>query len=247
MKTIGIYNIKGGVGKTATAVNLSYLASMTGYKTLLWDLDPQGASTFYFHKKQGINLSLKKIISGKGDVTDIVKKTDYINLRIIPSDFSFRNIDSALDDVKKSRKRLSAALEQFENDFQLVFLDCPPGISLLAENIFYACDYILVPTIPSPLSIRTYNQIVQFFNENDLDTTRILPFFSMVEIRRNIHKNLINNFQKDSPNICKTIIPYLSDIEKMGIYLKPVVQFNPSSKASVAYKDLWEEIEKRIF
>jgi len=87
LKTIGIYNIKGGVGKTATAVNLSYLASMTGYKTLLWDLDPQGASTFYFHKKQGINLSLKKIISGKGDVTDIVKKTDYINLRIIPSDF----------------------------------------------------------------------------------------------------------------------------------------------------------------
>ena len=99
MIIFGIYNIKGGVGKTAAAVNLSYLSSLEGKRTLLWDLDPQGSSTFYYQKEQGNESSLKKIITGKVELNDIITKTDYRNLYIIPSDFSYRHMDTLLDQV----------------------------------------------------------------------------------------------------------------------------------------------------
>jgi len=241
MKVIGIYNIKGGVGKTATAVNLSYLSSLDGNKTLLWDLDTQGSSSFYFDQEQGIDTSIKKIIRGKVDLRDIIRDTDYHKLDIIPSDISYRNIDTMLDQVKKSKKRIKEALKELKNDYEIVFLDCPPGISVLAENIFHACDYILVPTVPTPLCQRTYEQIISFFEEDELKTSAVIPFFSMVEVRKSVHQNMMIEMTRRMPNLCKSTIPFMADIEKMGIYRKPLADFCPNSKATASYKALWKE------
>ena len=243
MMVIGIYNIKGGVGKTTSSVNLAYLASQSGAKTILWDLDPQGSSTFYFHKKQGIDTSTKKVISGKASLDELLKKTNYKNLDLIPSDFSFRNMDVLLDDVKKSKKRLAEILKPLKNQYDYVFLDCPPGISLLSENVFHAADYLVVPTVPTPLSLRTYEQIINFFNENELDTSRIIPFFSMVELRKKIHRDSIAELTQKIPGVCQNYIPFLSDFEKMGLHQKPVPAFRPTSKAALAFIALWEELQ----
>ena len=245
MITIGIYNIKGGVGKTATSVNLSYLASADGYKTLLWDLDPQGSSSFYYDKEQWSDASLKKIISGKVDLRDVITDTDFHKLHIIPSDFSYRHMDTILDQVKKSKKRIKEALKDIKNEYDFVFLDCPPGISILAENIFHACDYILVPTVPTPLCLRTYEQIISFFEEDELEITRVIPFFSMVEVRKSVHQQLIKEFGSKMPNLCHSFIPFLADIEKMGIHRRPLADFSPNSKASASYTALWKEILKK--
>ena len=245
MIVYGIYNIKGGVGKTATAVNLSYLSCLDGKRTLLWDLDPQGSSSFYYHKDEGNDASLKKIISGKVDLDDIIADTDYNNLKIIPSDFSYRHMDTLLDQAKKSKKRIREALKELKGDYDVIFLDCPPGISILAENIFHACDYILVPTIPTPLCLRTYDQIVSFFKEDDLDKSSVIPFFSMVEIRKTIHQNMIKELTGKVSNLCTSYIPFLADIEKMGINRKPLAVSSPDSKASASFKALWKEIKKR--
>jgi len=241
----GIYNIKGGVGKTAASVNLSYLSSLEGKKTLLWDLDPQGSSSFYFHKEQGSDASLKKIISGKVELNDIIEGTEYRNLEIIPSDFSYRHMDTLLDQVKKSKKRIREVLKELKKDYDVIFLDCPPGISILAENIFHACDYILVPTVPTPLCLRTYDQIISFFKQDDLDKSSVIPFFSMVEMRKSIHQNMIKELSGDMPNLCTSVIPFLADVEKMGIYRKPLADFNPNSKADASFKALWKEIKTK--
>jgi len=243
MIIFGIYNIKGGVGKTSTAVNLSYLSSLEGKRTLLWDLDPQGSSTFYFQKEQGNESSLKKIISGKVELNDIITKTDYRNLYIIPSDFSYRHMDTVLDQVKKSKRRIKDALKEVKGEYDVVFLDCPPGISLLAENIFNACDYILVPTVPTPLSLRTYEQIISFFKQDELEKSSVIPFFSMVEIRKSIHQNMIKELTGVIPNLCTSFIPFLAEVEKMGIYRKPLADFSPNSKASACFMALWKEIK----
>ena len=245
MIVFGIYNIKGGVGKTAASVNLSYLSSLDGYKTLLWDLDPQGSSSFYYDKKQRNDANLKKIITGKVELRDIIKDTDYRNLGIIPSDFSYRHMDTILDQVKKSKKRIREALKDLKEDYDFIFLDCPPGISILAENIFHACDYILVPTVPTPLCQRTYEQIISFFEEDELDTSAVIPFFSMVEVRKSIHQNMMKALALEVPNLCHSFIPFLADVEKMGIYRRPLADFSPNSKASAAFKALWNEIEKK--
>ncbi len=245
MKVFGIYNIKGGVGKTAASVNLSYLSSLDGNKTLLWDLDPQGSSSFYYDKENGNDASLKKIISGKTELRDIIADTEYYKLDIIPSDFSYRHIDSMLNQVKKSKKRVKDALKELKNDYDIVFLDCPPGISILAENIFHACDYILIPTVPTPLCLRTYEQIIQFFKEDDLDTSAIIPFFSMMEVRKSLHQTMMSELTAKMNNLCSSAIPFMADIEKMGIHRKPLADFIPNSKAADAYKMLWKEIKNK--
>ena len=246
MIIFGIYNIKGGVGKTATAVNLSYLSGLEGNSTLLWDLDPQGSSSFYYQKEQGNDSNLKKIITGKVELNDIITVTDYRNLNIIPSDFSYRHMDTVLDQVKKSKKRIREALKELKGDYDVVFLDCPPGISILAENIFHACDYILVPTIPTPLSLRSYEQIINFFKQDDdLQKSSVIPFFSMVEMRKSVHQNMIKELTGKIPNLCTSVIPFLAEVEKMGIYRKPLAEFSPNSKASASFKALWKEIKKK--
>jgi len=246
MIVVGIYNIKGGVGKTAASVNLSYLSSLDGNRTLLWDLDPQGSSSFYYDEELGTaGASLKKIFTGKIELGDIITCTEYQKLDIIPSNFSYRHIDTILDQVKKSKKRIREALKDIKNEYDYVFLDCPPGISVLAENIFHACDFILVPTVPTPLCLRTYEQIISFFEDDELDTSSVIPFFSMVEIRKSVHQNMMKELKLKMPNLCASYIPFLADVEKMGIYRKPLADFCPNSKASASYKALWKEIKKK--
>ena len=247
MKIIAVYSIKGGVGKTTSAVNLAYLSAKSSKKTLLWDLDSQGASTFYLHKKQGIDAGIKEIIKGKVDLLDLVIKTGYKQLHLIPSDFSLRNIDTILDDLKKSNKLLSDALGQFDNTYDAIFLDCPPGISKLAESIFKAADVILFPIVPSALSLRSYDQVVQFLKGKKSKNVDIVPFLNMVDLRRKLHKEILEDFQNNMPTGCVNSIPYLSDIEKMGTTRKPVFESSPGSRAAKAYIRLWWELEVKLF
>ena len=106
MKILATYNIKGGVGKTAAAVNLAFFASRGGARTLVWDLDPQGAATFYFRVKPRVKGGGKRLIQGKGDLHGQIKGTDYPDLDLLPADFSYRHMDIVLDDAKKPTNRL---------------------------------------------------------------------------------------------------------------------------------------------
>lgn len=246
MVTIALYNFKGGVGKTTSAVNLAYLASQEGKNTLLWDFDPQGSASYFCKVNTKIKGGAKNIMGGKNDILDAIKESEYFGLDVLPADFSIRNMDIILDDTKKSKKKLKSITDIFAKKYDYTFIDCPPGLSLLTEHIFNTADYFIVPIIPSTLSIRTYHQVLDYFKKNDLDTKSILPFFSMVDIRKSMHKDLMVSGFKEEANLLKTIIKYSSDIEKMGIELAPLPAFAPNSKSALAYKALWKEIKKRI-
>jgi cellulose biosynthesis protein BcsQ len=245
LKIIALYNIKGGVGKSAGAINFAWLSSNSSLKTLLWDLDPQGASTYCLHKKEA-ELKLKELIKGKNKLSNHIIKTAYKNLYLLPSDFSLRNIDYHLSGENKSKHRLYDSLSELQDVFDAVFLDCPPGISKLAENVFYSADYILTPIIPSRLSLRSVQQIIRFIDHKGFKSDRIIPFFSMVDIRRKIHKDCMLDLQGKLPHICRNFIPYLSEIEKMSETRKPVVFSKPASRAAKAYENLWEEIKETM-
>ena len=103
MKVIAIYNIKGGVGKTAAAVNLSYLASLDGANTLVWDLDPQGAASYYFRIKAKVKGGGQKLVEGKQGLEEYIKGTDYESLDLLPADFSYRDMDFFVELTKKPR------------------------------------------------------------------------------------------------------------------------------------------------
>lgn len=244
MATIALYNLKGGVGKTASAVNLAYLAAADGLRTLIWDLDPQGSSTFYL-LPDGIDAkSSKQLFNDNADANSFVRDSAFENLWIIPADLSHRNADVLLDDIKNSKKKLQSLVKQLK-DFDVIILDCPPGLSLLHDNIFNASDVVLMPNIPTTLSINSYETVAKYFDDNNIDKTNLKCFFSMVDHRKNLHHEVMQQFYKDKVFL-KNYVPYLSDIEKMGVNRKPLFEFANSSYAANCYRDLWKEIKKLI-
>jgi len=240
MKTIACYNIKGGIGKTATTVNLAYLAALEGARTLVWDLDPQGAASFYFRIKPKVKKGSKGLLSGEKVLDDVIKGTDFDNLDLIPADFSYRNFDLELDDFKKSDRQIRKLLKPLKQDYDFIFLDCPPSLSLVSENILVAADIVMVPTIPTTLSLRTLDQILEFCKKIEISQSKIVTYFSMVDIRKKLHKQIIEN-PPQTVRTLTTTIPYASEVEQMGVHRQPVPVYARSSRSAKAYQALWNE------
>ncbi|MGH8551491.1 MAG: ParA family protein [Methylococcales bacterium] len=246
MKTLALYSIKGGVGKTAAAVNLAYLSSAEGARTLVWDLDPQGSSSFYFRIKARVRGGGKGLIARKTEVERLIKGTDFDNLDLLPSDFSFRNLDLYLDSSKKPIKQISKILKPLSEEYDCVFLDCPPSISLLSEAVFGAADALISPIIPTTLSIRTLKQLEQYIDGQSGRKAGLLAFFSMVDLRKKLHREVVESLSKDFPGLLHTLIPYASDIEQMGLHRAPVLHYASNSRSSIAFKGLWSDIKGRL-
>src|SRR5947209_8081758 len=158
---LATYNIKGGVGKTSSAVNLAYLAAAGGAPTLLWDLDPQGASTYLLRVKPKVKGGGRRLVRGKTDAAGRIKGTDYERLDLLPADFSYRHMDLDLDATKRPTRRLSRVLAPLEPEYDFVFLDCPPSLSLVSESVFESAGALLIPLLPADLSARTLDHIEQ--------------------------------------------------------------------------------------
>jgi cellulose biosynthesis protein BcsQ len=246
MITIACYNIKGGVGKTSTAVNLAYLAAQQGARTLLWDLDPQGAASFYYRIKPKVKGGIQKVIAKKADLDRFIKGTDFANLHLLPADFSYRNMDLLLEEEGKPQKRLRKLLSGLKDEYDYVFLDCPPSISLMTESVFVASDILLLPTIPTTLSLRTLDQVIKFTHSKNYRDLKLMPFFSMVDRRKNMHRLMVESPPKTPVKILGSAIPYASEVERMGMEREPVAIFAPHSKAASCYQELWREIQQEL-
>ena len=243
-RVLATYNIKGGVGKTSAAINLSYLAAREGARTLLWDLDPQGGSTYLLRVKPKVKGGARKLVRGRSDLDALIKGTDHDNLDLLPADFSYRHMDLALDATKRPTRRLRRLLTPFAAEYDYVFLDCPPSISLVSESVFEAADVLLVPVIPATLSSRTFRQLAKVVDEAR-HRPRVLGFFSMADPRKRLHRDVMNELAGD-PAMLTTAVPAASDVERMGRERTPIALFAPRSRASRAYESLWAEIRERL-
>jgi chromosome partitioning protein len=255
MRIYATYNIKGGVGKTTAAVNLAYLAAESGLRTVLWDLDPQGAASFMFRVKPKVKGGGKALIMGKRPLDEAIKGTDFDNLDLIPADFTYRNMDLLLDSAGdggsggapggKPARKLSKLLAPLAAEYDTVFLDCPPSVSLVSENVLHAADVIVVPLIPTTLSVRTLDQLADFVSEFNGHRPELLAFFSMVDRRKKLHREITEHLSAERPEVVATTIPALSVIETMSVERAPVTVFAPNSVAAKAYRALWAEIQAR--
>jgi len=245
MKILATYNIKGGVGKTTTAVNLSYLAARDGLRVLLADLDPQAAATYLLRVRPRVKGGGEALIQGSREIDAAIKGTDFDNLDLLPADFTFRNLDLMLDATKKPTQRLARLLRPLRASYDLVFLDCPPGISLLSESVLHAADLVLVPIIPTTLSLRTLDQLTEFIGDFDGHRPQVLAFSSMIDRRKRLHKEIAERLPAERKDVVDTAIPALSIIEQMAVQRAPVAAFAPRSAAARAYAQLWAEVCER--
>jgi len=245
MRIWALYSIKGGVGKTAAAVNLAYEAARAGYRTLLWDMDPQAAATFYFRIEPRVKGGGKGIVSGKRALDDHVRASDFPGLDVLPGDFSYRALDVRLDRESKGVKRLRKRIRPLATDYDLLLLDCPPSISLTSEAVFRAADALVVPVIPTTLSLRTLDQLDDFRRREGLDDLGLWPFLSMVDRRREMHRRIAADLPSERPECLRTVIPNATDVEKMGTHRAPIRAFNRRSRAAAVYGKLWRELAER--
>ena len=246
MRIFAVYSIKGGVGKTASAVNLADLSARSGLRTLLWDLDPQGAASFYLRIKPKVKGGAEKLLRGKRSIRHWLRASDFDNLHLLPADFSYRNLDLILDTYEKPRKHLARLLAPLSKRYDTVFLDCPPSVSLLSESVFRAADAVLSPTIPTPLSLRSYEQLVAHFDDLVGKPPLLLPFLAQVDRRKKLQREIQDEIPTSHPEFLKSWIPSASVVEQMGKQRAPLGAYAPRSHAALAYAALWEEVQAAV-
>jgi chromosome partitioning protein len=246
VRIIAVTNIKGGVGKTTAAVNLAYLCATSGRATLLWDLDPQGAATHALRGEPHEHASARKLLAGKRQLPELILASGYPHLDLLPADFSYRNFDVHLAERRHPTERLLKMSRSLRDVYDTLFLDCPPGVSLLTENVLRAADVAAVPLLPAPLSVRVLAQLCEFITREQWNDLKLLPFFSMVDRRRALHGELVARTRAQFPQLLATEVPYRSEIERMSERCEPLPAFAPKSEAAMTFTALWAEMEARM-
>lgn len=246
MKIIAVTNIKGGVGKTTTAVNLAYLSAADGRATLLWDLDSQAGATYALRAEAEEQASARRLTAGEVELPELILASGYPHLDLLPAEPSYRHFDLHLSARRHPTERLLKMSRSLRQIYAALFLDCPSGISLLSENVLRAADVVIVPLLPTPLSLRMLVQLCEFIAAEGWRDLLLLPFFSMVDRRRSLHQELIASARAQFPMLLATEVPYWSEIERMSVRRAPLPACAPRSDAARIYVALWDEIGSRM-
>lgn len=244
MRVVAIAGAKGGVGKTAAAVNLAVLAAEAGHRTLLWDLDPQGAATHCYRARAKVKGGASRLLGGKRDLGSYARHTDHAGLDLVPADPSFRVVDTILSARRWPDRVLRKLLRPLESSYDVVILDCAPGLGVVTESVVAASDLVLAPIVPAPLSVRSLDQLAEFVEEHRAGLP-VLAFLSMLDERKVLHRQVVTQVRTDR-RFALAAVPVSSAVERMGMEQVPAILASPQNLAAVAYRRLWAEVEDRL-
>lgn len=246
MKVLAVHNFKGGVGKTTAAVNLAFEAARAGRRALLWDLDPQGAASFCLRVLPELERKSKKLLGRPALLLEALRGTDFERFDLLPSDFSLRRLDAWLEGRDRPDRLLAAAVEELGRDHDLLVIDCAPTLSALNESVFAVSDGVLVPTIPTVLSLRTVARLLTHLKPQRHRGLRALPFLSLVDRRKALHRGVCAWVREQGLGFLETEVPFASVVERASVERRPVGDLAPRSEAARAFSSLAQEAAERL-
>ncbi len=236
---IAVYSMKGGVGKTTIAANLAYgLAADLGLRTLLWDIDAQGAASFLFSQERTENKA-KRVFSRELEPSALIAPTRWPGLDLLAADLSLRHLDRALSEAEKP-KRLRKLLQSLASTYDRIVLDCPPGLGEISDQLFRAVDLVVIPVPPTPLALRSLVQVEDHIERHHERRPKLLPVTSMVDRRKAMHREFV------AAHPAWPAIPQASVVERMALERAPLAAYAGKSAAARAFALLTSEVEANL-
>lgn len=249
-KIIAITNQKGGVGKTTTSVNLSAMIADLGYKTLIVDLDPQGNTTSGLGMTVKGNNSIYDLLMGQNSFEGCIQQTAVPKLSILGSDIRLAGAEVELVDEEEREFYLKKILHAVVEQFDFIFIDCPPSLSLLTLNSLAAADSVLIPIQCEYYALEgvssltdTIKRVRKSINPR-LEVEGVL--LTMLDGRTNLGLQVVEQVKKFfKKSVYATTIPRNVRLGEAPSHGEPIHVYDPKSTGAIAYRSLAEEVLKR--
>ena len=248
---ISLANQKGGVGKTTSAVNCAAAVGALGKKTLLVDLDPQGNATSGVGiQKRGVKISSYDVVIGRAKASEAVVDTGFANLFAIPSQIALAGAEFELIDMEKRELILKNALAEIADDYDYIFIDCPPSLGILSINALAASSGVIIPMQCEFYSLEGLSQLMlsirsvkRLYNPG-LEITGIL--ITMYNGRLNLSAQVLEEIKKYyADKLFATGIVRNVKLSEAPSYGEPIIYYDKYSKGARAYNDVAKEILER--
>lgn len=245
MQSVALTALKGGVGKTSTTVNLAALAAAAGHRTLVWDIDPQAGATACLGVKPKLRGGAQRLLGGDRDLAQAIRRSSIEGLDVLPGDVTLREADVIVSGNRKPRRTLKRILSSVARDYDVVVVDCPPGVGPATEVLVRSVDLLLIPVVPAPLDLRALDRFTDVVADLGAPAELVVPFLSLVDRRKPLHRRLVDEVRTER-RFLASAIPVSSAVERMPMEQVPTVVAAPRSLASLALRDLWGEVSDRL-
>jgi chromosome partitioning protein len=247
-RTVAIANQKGGVGKTTTAVNLSASLAELGYRVLVVDLDPQGnATTGLGVNARNLNFSIYDVLMRDTPMEDCLEATAIQNLFLAPTTIDLAGAEIELVPAFSRELKLRRAIARVSDDFDFIFIDCPPSLGLLTINALAAATEVIVPIQCEYFALEGLGQLLRNVNLVQANLNPTLEISAIIMTMYDARTKLADQVLKEirshfGERVCRNIVPRSVRLSEAPSFGQPITVFDPTSRGSIAYRELAKEI-----